>query len=401
MITIQEALEIVRSHLPPRKIEEIELSSAAERVLAENLVAREASPRFTNSAMDGFAVRWEDVKTVTAGKPILLKIVGESRAGAPFSGTLESGQAARISTGGMLCRGADTIIPLEEAEVEGEALRVLKAEKPGNHLRREGEEFKTGELLLQQGAVLNPPRLALLASQGIAKAPVYCRPKVAIIVTGTELVPYHAPAKPWQIRDSNGIMLRAAIEKSGGEVAFSTQVGDQLAETLEAVRRAAEQADIILFSGGVSVGPHDLVKNAAQQSGFQTLFWRVKQRPGKPLFFARRDDTLFFGLPGNPVSAYMSYLFYIQPLLAHLQGKPFQHPRLTAEVAAPIFNPANRAQLYRVVLKPRADLPPLVYPLAKQGSHMLTSLTAADGFIHLEENVRLESGTAVEVIPFT
>lgn len=401
MITIHEALEIVRSHLPPRSVEEADLPRAAGRALAGDILAREPSPRFTNSAMDGFAVRWEDVKTVAASAPVRLKIVGESRAGAPFAGRLESGQAARISTGGMLCRGADTVIPLEETEVDGEALRVLKAERAGNHLRREGEEFKAGELLLRQGAVLNPPRLALLASQGIVKAPVYRRPGVAVIVTGTELVPYHAPAESWQIRDSNGVMLRSAIEKSGGEVTFSARVGDRLDETLEAVRRAAQQADIILFSGGVSVGPHDLVKSAAQQGGFETLFWRVKQRPGKPLFFARRSDSLFFGLPGNPVSAYMCYLFYVQPVLAHLQGKPFGHESFEGEAAAPIFNSANRAQLYRVALEGRPGRPPLVYPLARQGSHMLTSLTAADGFIHLEENVRLESGTPVEVIPFT
>lgn len=400
MITIHEALEIVRSHLPPRSVEEADLPRAAGRMLAGDIVAREPSPRFTNSAMDGFAARWEDVKTVAVSAPVQLKIVGESRAGAPFAGMLESGQAARISTGGMLCRGADTVIPLEEAEVEGEALRVLKAEKPGNHLRLEGEEFKAGELLLARGTVLDPPRLALLASQGIAKAPVYRRPGVAVIVTGTELVPYHAPAESWQVRDSNGVMLRSAIEKSGGEVTFSARVGDRLDETAEALHRAAEVADIILFSGGVSVGPHDLVKSAAQQGGFETLFWRVKQRPGKPLFFARRNDILFFGLPGNPVSAYMCYLFYVQPVLAHLQGKPFKHESFRGEVAAPMFNSANRAQLYRVALKARPDRLPLVYPLARQGSHMLTSLTAADGFIHLEENTRLESGTPVEVIPF-
>lgn len=301
MITIHEALEMVRSHLPPRKVEEIDLARAAGKVLAGDIVAREPSPRFTNSAMDGFAVRWEDVKTVAASGPVWLKIVGESRAGAPFAGILESGQAASISTGGVLCRGADTVIPLEEAEVEGETLRVLKADKAGHHLRFEGEEFKAGEPLLARDTVLDPPRLALLASQGIVKAPVYRRPGAAVIVTGTELVAYHTPAKSWQIRDSNGIMLRSAIEKSGGEVTFSVQVGDRLAETVEAVRQAAEQADIILFSGGVSVGPHDLVKNAAQQGGFETLFWRVKQRPGKPLFFrpARRNPVLrAAGKPG-------------------------------------------------------------------------------------------------------
>jgi molybdopterin molybdotransferase len=400
MITIQEARDIVKKNLPNPHIEKMDLAQAPEKVLAEDVFAREPSPCFTNSAMDGFAVRWEDVKDAAESRPATLQIVGESQAGVPYAAELQAGQAVRISTGGMLCRGADSIIPVEETEVAGKSLRVLKADKLAQHVRYEGEEFKPGDLLLRRGTPLNPPQIALLASQGIHPVPVYAAPGTAVIITGTELASYDADLQPGQIRDSNGIMLRSAIRKSGGEMKFSAQVGDHYDATVNAVQEAAEQADIILFSGGVSVGPHDLVKKAAQECGFETLFWQVKQKPGKPLFFAYRGNKLFFGLPGNPVSAYMCYLYYVQPVLQYLQGKEYAHKTVRGTVAAPIHNKINRPQFFRVSLESVPGQFPLVRPIAKQGSHMLTSLTAADGFIHLEVNASLGQGETIEVIPF-
>jgi molybdopterin molybdotransferase len=400
MITIHQAREIVKKNLPNPQIEKVDLPEAPGKVLAEDVFAREPSPRFTNSAMDGFAARWENVKGARESHPVMLQIVGESQAGVPYAAELQSGQAVRISTGGMLCKGADTIIPVEEAEISGKSLRVLKIDKFAQHVRFEGEEFRTGDLLLHRGTLLNPPQIALLASQGIHRVPVYTSPGVAVIVTGTELAPYDAHLQLWQIRDSNGIMLRSAIRKSGAEVKFNTRVGDQFEATVSAVRQATEQADIILFSGGVSVGPHDLVKKAAQECGFEALFWRVKQKPGKPLFFARKSNKLFFGLPGNPVSAYMCYLYYMQPVLQYLQGKEYAHKTIQGNVAALIHNKTNRPQLFRVSLEFVPSQPPRVHPLAKQGSHMLTSLTAADGFIQLEVDAFIGQGEAIEVIPF-
>jgi molybdopterin molybdotransferase len=400
MITIQEAWEIVKNNLPEPQVEIVDLVETPGKRLAKEILAREPSPRFTNSAMDGFAVRWEDVTGASESNPAVLQIVGESRAGIPYSAELQPGRAVRISTGGMLCRGADTIVPVEDTKLSGNSLRVLKAEKPKNHVRFEGEEFKAGDLLLPRNTSLNSPQIALLASQGVSRVPVYKTPDVAVIVTGTELVPYDVPAQPWQIRDSNGIMLRSAIRKSGAKLNFNAHVGDQYEATVSAVRQAIGQANIILFSGGVSVGPHDLVKKAAQECGFETLFWRVKQKPGKPLYFARNREKLFFGLPGNPVSAYMCYLYYVQPVLHYLQGEEYVHRTIQGAVAAPVENKTSRAQLFRVTLEYVPGRLPQVYPIAKQGSHMLTSLTAANGFIHLEINVLIKPGETIEVIPF-
>lgn len=401
MITIKEAREIIRQNLPSRQIEKIELAEAPGRVLAEDIFAREPSPRYTNSAMDGFAVRWEDVQAVIASGPVTLAIVGESQAGIPYTGELEAGQVVRISTGGMLCRGADTIVPIEEVEITAQNLKVLKADHRGQHVRSEGEEFSAGDLVLSQHTRLEPPSIALLASQGITEVPVFRKPGVSIIVTGSELVPYTAAAKPWQIRDSNGIMLRSAVRKSGGETKLNAHVEDSYEKTVGAVEQANKQTDVILFSGGVSVGPHDLVKKAAQECGFETLFWRVNQKPGKPLFFARSGNTLFFGLPGNPVSAYMCYLYYVHPALQYLQGKEYAHLAIQGKVAASIHNSTSRAQLFRVSLEQAPGQLPLVRPIPRQGSHMLTSLTDADGFIHLKVNGALKEGDIVEVIPFS
>ena len=391
---------MVKKNLPERQLESVSLKNALGKILAKDIRAVEPSPRYTNSAMDGFAVCWDDVKTVNESGPVELAIAGESQAGIPYEQTLQAGQAARISTGAMLCKGADTVVPIEEVEINGNTLRVLKANKFQQHLRFVGEEFETGELLLSKGVLLNPARMAVLASQGITEVPVYQTPSVAIILTGTELVPYDSTVKPWQIRDSNGIMLETAIQESGGTVLLNAHVADNYEDTVKAVQQASANVDLILFSGGVSVGPHDLVKKAASECGFETLFWRVRQKPGKPLFFARKNKTLFFGLPGNPVSAYMCYLFYVHPVLQYLQGKRFSYRKISGKLASSIENNINRAQLFRVSLENQngSDQYPIVHPLNRQGSHMLTSISDASGFVFIDVNTTLRQGELVEVI---
>lgn len=397
MISIAEAQDIIRENLPERQIEHRRLPELPGTILAAPIAALEPSPRYTNSAMDGFAVRWADISDVGEGKPVSLKIVGESQAGIPFRGMLQAGQTARISTGAMICQGADAVVPIEEVELDGDTLRVLKAKKQHQHLRFQGEEFSAGEPLLASGTRLGPSQIALLASQGITSAPIFRTPGVAIILTGSELVPYDSDPEEWQIRDSNGIMLETAVGQSGGTVSLSTHVGDNYDDTVAAVRKAMDSSQLIIFSGGVSVGPHDLVKKAAGECGFETLFWRVRQKPGKPLFFARKGDTLFFGLPGNPVSAYMCYQYYLHPVLQHLRGGPFTHPSTTATVAEAFGNKLPRAQLFRVAMQMAAGQWQ-VRPLARQGSHMLSTVSEADGFVVLETAQSYEPRDKVEVI---
>lgn len=401
MITIDEAIQKIQSVLPTPKVEDLEISLAAGRVLAENITAAEPAPLFTNSAMDGFAVRWSDVEMVTESNPVQLKISGESQAGIPMSGELETGFAARISTGARLMNGADTIIPIELINESEDSIEVLKVGRQYQHIRYQGEEFKTGDLLLNKNTVLNPPQLALLASQGISTVPVYKTPDIAIIATGSELVHYTETPQDGQIRDSNRLMLSSAVHSSGGIAAFTMQVGDNYDATVESIHRAAAECDILLFSGGVSVGPHDLVKKAAMECGFEEVFWRIKQKPGKPLFFARKGNTLFFGLPGNPVSSYMSYMMYVHPVIRHLCGNTFSQPGFEAVVAEEIRNTMDRAHLMRVSIMQEPGKKPQIKALKRQGSHMLTSISAAAGFIRVDAGVTLSAGTTTIVIPLS
>jgi len=399
MISVQEALQVVQKNLPTRSVEAIPIKNALGSVLSADIFAREPMPQFTNSAMDGYAVRWEDICQANENKPVALKIVGESQAGIPFQNKINCGEAIRISTGGMLCEGADAVVPVEEVQVEGDLLQVLKAKKQHQHVRFEGEEYKPGDLLLPKGTLLQPAQIAVLASQEIAEAPVYAPPGVSIIGTGSELVPYFETPQPGQIRDSNVLMLSLAVERSGGKAVRAARVSDDFDATVQAVQNAANASRMILFTGGVSVGPHDFVKRAARECGFETIFWRVRQKPGKPLFFARKGETLFFGLPGNPVSAYMCYLYYVHPVLQHLSGRKFSGNFTKAILAERLQNTLNRAQFFRVRLENAADNF-RAFPLKKQGSHMLTTVSDAGGFIFLDIDADLPAGQKVDVIPF-
>lgn len=400
MISIHEATKIIQDHLPRKESTSVKLQDALGLVSAEDILAPEPSPRYSNSAMDGFAVQWGDVQSTSSTNPALLKIVGESQAGIPFQGAIKPGEAIRISTGAMMAEGADTIVPIEEVEVSGTSVTILKVRKKGQNLRYEGEEFKTGDLLIPQGMEIQPPQIALLASVGIAKLDVYTNPQVAIIVTGTELVSFDQPAKPWQIRDSNGIMLSGVIQQSGGNVKSIDKVPDSLEQTIDLLERIVEESNMVILSGGVSVGPHDHIKEAVQKIGFETLFWRVKIKPGKPLLFAKKSDTLLFGLPGNPVSAFMCYSYFIHPVIQQLCGKTKKTPMIKTELAEPIHNTLDRAHLMRIQIIRNSTGQALAYPLEKQGSHMISTIVNANGFVLVDVGESLDRGEFVEVFLF-
>ena len=397
MKTIQEALRIIQAHQPEREKEWIPLDEALQRILAEDIPAPEPSPRYTNSAMDGFAVRWQDVEAAASGQTVELAIVGESQAGEPFVGTVGSGQAVRINTGAMLPDGADTVVPIEEVDEKDQRIVVRKIGRKHQHVRFRGEEFERGKIVLNCGDSLTPARLGLLASLGIHTVPVFRQARVGIVVTGTELVPLEADIQPWQIRDSNGIMLMAAVLNSGGKVVFSERTGDQLQEIKRLIQKAKENTDIIIFSGGVSVGPHDLVKQAAQEEGFEPLFWGVRQKPGKPLFVAHQAGSLFFGLPGNPVSALNCYTYYVHPIIQKMGGREFSWQIRQGLLAGPVRNAGSRVNFLRVRTEKKASGGILVHPLDKQNSHMLTSIARADGFILLQPDSSHKEGETVEV----
>ena len=403
MISIQEALQILQENLPDPKSETVDLPDAYGRYLAEPVAAPEPSPRYTNSAMDGYALRWSDVMGADAESPAVLKVVGESRAGMPYAGEVNTREAVQISTGAMLPPGADTVVRVEDTrKTEADEVEILAVRCQGQDVRYEGEEFCCGEELLCGGTKLSARQLALLATVGHHRVKVFSAPHVAILITGSELASSTArDIKPYQIRDSNSIMLRSALQDAGATVHSCANVEDELQATVAAISNAAAQkVDFILCSGGISVGDHDHVKEAAAEVGFKELFWRIKQKPGKPLFAAQKGCTYLFGLPGNPVSAYMCFAHYIRPLFFTGPGRRMSWKTLTAMAGGEIANHGRRTNFIRVKLAQKQGQLPQIIDVKKQGSHMLSSIVNADGYIILEPGAAVQPGDTINVFLF-
>lgn len=394
MIEIEEASAILREHCTPLPSVECPLSDALNKVLSEDVFAREPLPLFTNSAMDGFAVGWASLMMVGDAQGARFHIVGESRAGKPFPFRLRPGEAVRISTGAVVPEGADTIVPVEETEVQGDTLILTSSVKQGQHIRKKGEEIQPGDLLTSAGTLLKPAHLGLLASQGIEQVKVFASPRVSLFVSGDELVPYNTAAlTDGQIRDSNSLILSSSIRQAGGDLLFVDHLPDDLQQFEKSLLRAAERADLIIMSGGASVGEHDHLRQAAETTGFHTLFWRVRQQPGKPLFASKRDNTLLIGLPGNPVSALVCFEYYVVPVIRSLRGLSFGWEMVRVRLGANCSNPSKRARIQPVTIEQY-----LAFAIDWKGSHQLTFLDKANGLILVPSGQTLEQGVEMEVI---
>jgi len=347
-------------------------------------------------------VRWSDCLAARSDNPVHLRIIGESQAGVPFDGELTVGTAVRISTGAMLPAGADTVVRIEDCREDRETVAILAVDSLGKDVRQAGEEFCRGDLLFPEGTRLGPRELALLASVGRSSVPVFETPQVSLLITGTELArPDDPDIQPHQIRDSNSIMLSSAVQEAGARLRRVTHIQDDFDSTTAAIRQAFDDRNaVILCSGGVSVGRHDHVKEGALAAGFTELFWKISQKPGKPLFAGRREETLLFGLPGNPVSAYMCFHNYVQPVLARLQGTGSIKRTLTAQAGARLANKGKRTNFIRVSIENRQNDLALIREMALQGSHMLSSIVHADGYIVLSPGEAVEAGSLVEVYLF-
>ena len=393
MITIQQATSIINNNQISPSTEVIPLNESLGKILCEDISANEPSPRFTNSAMDGYAINWNDLNGHSNNEKIGFNIIGESQAGIPFNKSVKPMEAIRISTGAMLPNGTDTVIKQEEVTVEEDKLIISNPPKQYGNVRFEGEDIKIGEEVLNKGSLINPPQMALLASLGTTQVKVFRKPNVSIIVTGEELASFNETMKKGQIRDSNRIMLEALIDKSGGKVNYSGKVNDNLRSTIQSIHEASRVSDIIIISGGVSVGPHDHVKEAAKEAGFTTLLWEVSQKPGKPLFVARKNNTILFGLPGNPVAVFSCYLYYVHSYIQNLQGS---FKSCTGKIEKTVVNNGNRSQFLWASLKTN-NVIPIICPLEKQNSHMLSAISEADGFLIINGNSSFEKDRQVEI----
>jgi molybdopterin molybdotransferase len=390
LISITEARRRVLEAVTPLGDEPVSLDAALGRVLAEDVTSAIDVPPFDSSGMDGYAV--------VAGPQAELEVIDEARAGHPASEAVRPGTAVRISTGAVVPEGANAVVPVERTTAVTGAERVrMPATEVDANIRRRGEDIHAGDVLLRAGTTLGAAELGVAASVGRASLRCALRPRVVVLATGDELTPPGEPLAPGRIYGSNGFALGAQVERAGATLAGRGSVPDTPDGTREAIREALEEADVVIVSGGVSVGPHDHVKEALRELGVEEHFWGVLLRPGKPTWFGTRAGTLAFGLPGNPVSAMVTFQLFARPALAALQGAAPDAARVTAVLAHAVERNPRREEAVRVRLR-HTDQGLEAETTGEQGSHMLTSMLGADGLAMIGPGEgELAAGERVEV----
>lgn len=391
----QRVLELCASRALPA--EAVALEAALGRVLAEDVVAPHDQPPFANSAMDGFALRGADLPP--AGER-LFRLVGQVLAGATSAPGCGEGECVRITTGAPLPRGADTVVIKENVRADGDAIVVAAGEAAYANVRPAGEDYRAGEIALRSGDALTPARLGVLASLGRSRANVARRPRVALFVTGDELVPPAQPLGFGQIHDSNRYSLGAMLRQCGIEPEPVAHLRDDPAALRAALHAAGERCDVVISSGGVSAGEADFLPGLVAELG-TVHFWKVRMKPGMPMLCGEVGGALVFALPGNPVSTIATFLALVRPALAALQGSPRTAQRSwRARLSAPLAKKHERAEFLRAGLEWRDDGALWATPLRKQGSGMLRGVAEADALIFVPEEAReLDAGAVVEVLP--
>jgi molybdopterin molybdotransferase len=391
LLTVDEAQAAILSRCAPLGEEAVALESAAGRVTAQPSVAAVDLPPFPSSAMDGFALRSADV-------PGTLAVVGRIAAGSPAGRVLAGGEAMAISTGGVVPDGADAVAPIEVVVDGGDSVEVPNAIVTGAHVRPRGGDAHAGDVVVPAGVLLGATQLGALAAAGVAEAVCARRPRVAVLATGSELVRPGAPLEPGQVYEANALMLATALAAAGADVERLPAVSDDEDAHRAAIERGLE-ADVLVTSGGVSVGPHDLVRRIESELGVAEVFWQVAVKPGKPVAFGTRGRTLVFGLPGNPVSSLVGCELLVKPALRALQGLAEPLPRFEhGRLLAPLRRNAAREELVRARMHLEGDGVALE-PLTGQESHMIARAAAADALVRVDRGEgTLDVGSSVSFL---
>jgi molybdopterin molybdotransferase len=398
LISMEEARTRVLAEAVPLSVERRPLAEALGRVLAEEIVAAHCVPPFDNAGMDGFAVRARDTVDATPDSPVRLIVAETIPAGHVAKRALESDEAAKIMTGAPIPEGADAVVQAEAAEEAQDGVLILEAVKRGKNIRRAGEDVSAGERVLGAGSALGPAEIGLIASLGYPTVQVYRRPRVAILSTGSELVEVDRPLGPGQIRNSNSYSLRALCQQMSIEPTMLGIVRDDYEATKKLMEQGLEY-DALLTTGGVSVGQFDFVKDVQDELGVQRRLWGVAMKPGKPLAFGVRDGKLVFGLPGNPVSAMVSFELFVRPALLRLMGyRKTTRPFYQAIISEDVVNPDGRVYVVRVRAW-REDGTWHVSSTGAQGSGILRSMVGANGLAFIPGGPRgVRAGDEVDFL---
>jgi len=392
MRTVDEHLAAVLDAVRPLPPLDLDLLEAEGTVLAEPVTAPVPLPPFDNSAMDGYAVVAADVAGATEHSPVTLPVIGDVAAGDTDISAIRSGMCTRIMTGAPIPAGADAVIPVEWTDGGNVSVRITRSAPPGHYIRRAGEDVTEGQVVLEPGVRLGAPQIGMLAAVGRARVRVRPRPRVVVLSTGDELREPGSPLIPGQIWDSNSYMITAAVHEAGGVGFRHAALGDAPEKVLAALREQLTRADAVITTGGVSMGARDVVKEALRDT---LTFTKVAMRPGKPQGFGLLEGVPIFTLPGNPVSAYVSFQVFVRPALQVMQGLDPRPPAPgTAVLAEPIASPPG----LRHYLRGRLTGDDEVTPASAQGSHQMGALAAADALIVVpEERERMAAGERVEI----
>ena len=401
MFRIEDALKIILNHTPApsNNIEEIPLSDALGRTLRQDVISDLDMPPFDRARMDGYAVRSVDISKAAPKNPAKLKEIGESVAGRAFQGFVGFGEAVRIMTGAPVPAGADSVQKIEVINAHDGIVEIFEATKPHQNITARGVEAKAGNVMVKAGEIITPAAAAVLATFGYAMVEVAMRPRIVVLSTGDELVEVWEKPQPAQIRNSNTFSLAGYAQAAGGEVLSAGIVHDDFNETKQAIAEAAMMADVVMLSGGVSMGDYDLVKPALLELGAEIFVEKVAMHPGKPTVFAKLGETLIFGLPGNPLSVAVSFHLFARPALLKMMGATEIHlPRVWAKAASKVKGapPRRSHQPARLVIKNGvAEAEPLKWA----GSSDVVAFVQADALIVVPEELSgYEAGQLVEVI---